>query len=269
MNKFKMKIIVLLSLSLFTLNSLATINCTPSISDYPYNTNQEPTAEKVQSNGRIYFFSLPKNECKTNLFLIKNDKLLKYREVNGFSFINYINKKGAIVDGWVRSEDIVSDNDQPDGLSYSDLAWRINGQNVYLLGKATQELNTWVKKSGLKLPDPENHGFNYGIESWTLTILNELITISQSNDIIEKRLGYNDTYVSGITFVDSKYATARGVKVGDDWSAVTAKYGAKSKLNPENECRFYPYFDMRLSFCLDSSDKVRAILFESYPVNVK
>lgn len=56
MNKIKMKIIVLLSLSLFTLNSLATISCTSSISDYPYNTNQEPIAEKVQSNGRVYFF---------------------------------------------------------------------------------------------------------------------------------------------------------------------------------------------------------------------
>ncbi|MGL5954654.1 MAG: hypothetical protein ACRCZ3_16265 [Providencia rustigianii] len=268
MNKFKMKIIVLLSLSLFTLNSLATINCTPSISDYPYNTNQEPTAEKVQSNGRVYFFSLPKDECKTNIFLIKNDKLLKYRVVNGFSFVNYINKNGAVVDGWVRSDEIVSDNVEQNGLTYSDFSWKINGKNVYLLGKATPELNTWVKQSGLKLPEPENHGFNYGFESWTLTILNEMITISQANEIIEKRIGFNDAYVSGIAFVDDKYETARGIKVGDDWSTVTAKYGKKSRLNPENECRFYPYFDMKLSFCLDSSDKVRAILFESYPVNV-
>ncbi|EIU7556887.1 hypothetical protein LHV18_00985 [Providencia rettgeri] len=265
MNKFKMKIIVLLSLSLFTLNSLATISCTSSISDYPYNTNQEPIAEKVQSNGRVYFFSLPKNECKTSTFLINNDKVLKYREENGFSFINYINKKGAVVDGWVRSEYIVSDNVEQNGLTYSDFSWKINGQNVYLLGKATPELNTWVKQSGLKLPEPENHGFNYGFESWTLTILNEMITISQANEIIEKRLGFNDAYVSGITFVDDKYTTARGVKVGDDWSTVTAKYGTKSKLNSENECRFYPYFDMKLSFCLDQSNKVQTIIFESYP----
>lgn len=260
-----MKITILLSLSLFTFNSLATISCTPSSANYFYNTNQDPTSEKVQSNGRVYFFSLPKNECKTSTFLINNDKLLKYREKNGFSFINYINKKGAIVDGWVRSEEIISDNVEQNGLTYTDFSWNINGQNVYLLGKATPELNTWVKQSGLKLSEPENHGFNYGFESWTLTILNELITISQTNDIIEKRLGYNDTYVSGITFVDGKYATARGIKVGDDWSTVTAKYGIKSKLNPENECRFYPYFDMKLSFCLDSSNKVRTILFENYP----
>ncbi|MEX6026282.1 hypothetical protein AB6H10_12960 [Providencia vermicola] len=71
--------------------------------------------------------------------------------------------------------------------------------------------------------------------------------------------------MSGIIFVDDKYATACGVKVGDDWSAATAKYGVKSKLNPENDCRFYPYFDMKLSFCLDQSNKVQIIIFESYP----
>lgn len=92
-----------------------------------------------------------------------------------------------------------------------------------------------------------------------------MITISQANEIIEKRLGFNDAYVSGITFVDDKYTTARGVKVGDDWSTVTAKYGVKSKLNPENKLRFYPYFDMKLSFCLDQSNKVQTIIFENYP----
>ena len=266
MNKLRVKIAIFLSLSLLTFNSISAISCTSSNADYPYNTNQEPVPEKVQSDGRVYFFSLPKNECKTSAFLINNYKLLKYREVNGFSFVNYINKNGAVVDGWVRSEDLISDNEQQDGLTYSDFSWTINGQNINLLGKATPELNAWVKQSRLKLPEPDNHGFNNGFESWTLTILNEIVTISQASDIIEKRLGFNDTYISGITFVDDKYTTAHGVKVGDDWSTVTAKYGTKSKLNFENECRFYPYFDMKLSFCLDSSDKVRAILFENHPV---
>jgi len=264
MNLFKVKISIFLPL-LFAFNSIAAINCTSSSADYPYNTNQEPTPEKVQSNGRIYFFSIPKNECKTSLFLINNDKLLKYREVNGFSFVNYVNKNGAVVDGWVKNEDIVSDDDHQKGLTYSDFSWKINGQSVNLLGKATPELNKWVKESGTKLPEPDNHGFNNGFESWTLTIKNEMVTISQSNEIIEKRIGFNDTYVSGISFLDAKYETARGVKVGDDWNVVTSKYGTKSKLDSEDECRYYQYFDMKLSFCLDSSDKVQSILFENYP----
>lgn len=266
MNKFRVKIAIFLSLSLFTFNSISAISCTSSNADYPYNTNQNPTPEKVQSNGRVYFFSLPKNECKTSVFLINNDKLLKYREVNGFSFVNYINEKGAVVDGWVRSDYIITNNDQQNGLTYLDFSWKINGQSINLLGKATPELNTWVKQSGLKLPEPDNHGFNNEFESWTLTILNEIVTISQTNDIIEKRLGFNDTYISGITFIYGKYETARGIKIGDDWRAVTAKYGMNSKLDSGDGCRFYQYFDMKLSFCLDSSDKVRAILFENYPV---
>ena len=238
MNQYKIKISVFLALSLFAFNSIAAINCTPSSADYIYNTNQEPTPKKVQSNGRIYFFSLPKDECKTSIFLIKDDKLLKYREVNGFSFVNYINKKGAVVDGWVRSEDVIADNEQHKGITYSDFSWKINGQNVNLLGKAIPELN----------------------------IQNEIVTISQVNDILEKRLGFNDTYVSGITFIDSKYETARGVKVGDDWSKVTSKYGTISNLDSDDECRFYQYFDMKLRFCLDSSGKVQSISFENYPV---
>lgn len=266
MKHCKKKISFFLALSLFAFNSIAATNCTPSSADYIYNTNQDPTAKKVQSSGRIYFFSLPKEECKTSTFLIKNDKLLKYREANGFSFVNYINKKGAVVDGWVRSEDVIADNEQQKGLTYKDFSWKINGQNVNLLGKATLELNKWAKEQGLKLPEPDSHGFNNGFESWTLIIQNEIVTISQVNDILERRLGFNDAYVSGITFVDSKYETARGVKVGDDWSKVISKYGTISNLYHENECRFYQYFDMKLSFCLDSSGKVQSILFENYPV---
>ncbi|HCC8473751.1 TPA: hypothetical protein ND636_004841, partial [Klebsiella pneumoniae] len=179
---------------------------------------------------------------------------------------NYINKKGAVVDGWLRNEDVIADNEQQKELTYSDFSWKINGKNVNLLGKAIPELNKWAKEQGLKLPEPDNHGFNNGFESWTLTIQNEIVTISQVNDILEKRLGFNDAYVSGITFIDSKYETARGVKVGDDWSKVTSKYGTISNFDPEDECRFYQYFDMKLSFCLDSSEKVQSILFENYPV---
>lgn len=68
MNKYRINILILLSLSLFTLNSLAAISCTSSISDYPYNTNQEPIAEKVQSNGRVYFILPPMLTVKKKIF---------------------------------------------------------------------------------------------------------------------------------------------------------------------------------------------------------
>ncbi|WP_407249604.1 hypothetical protein [Klebsiella pneumoniae] len=68
MNIFKIKISIFLALALSAFSSIAAINCAPSSADYTYNTNQEPTPKKVQSNGRVYFFSLPKDECKTSIF---------------------------------------------------------------------------------------------------------------------------------------------------------------------------------------------------------
>ncbi|HCM1855150.1 TPA: hypothetical protein N3A18_001712 [Salmonella enterica subsp. arizonae serovar 56:z4,z23:-] len=253
-------------LLLLACNSFAAYTCTASAVDYPYNGHQEPAPKKVQSNSRVYFYSSPKSDCKTDIFIINGDNLLKYRESNGYSYVNYVNKRGVIIDGWVKNEGITQNDKQNNELTYSDFSWKVNGKEVNLLGKATPELNKWAKDSGLKIPVPDNHGFNKGFESWTLTIQNEMVTISQANDIIEKRLGFNDTYVSGITFLDGKYETSRGVKVGDDWNVVTSKYGTNSRLDSENECRFYQYFDMKLSFCLDSSNKVQSILFENYPI---
>lgn len=264
MRYFKLKFAILLSMLAF--NSIAAKTCIASRTDYPYNTHQEPTPKKVQSNNRVYFYSLPRSECKTSTFVIKNDRILKYRESNGYSFVNFMNKNGAIVDGWIKSENIEADNEQGKWLTYSDFSWEINGKKVNILGKSMPELNSWIKKSGWTIPDPDNHGFNEGFESWTLNIKNQIVTISQANEIIEKRLGLNDTYVSGVTFLDDKYKTARGIKVGDDWRMVTSEYGDGSQINSENECRFYQYFDMKLSFCLDSLGKVQSILFEDYPV---
>jgi len=254
-------------LSVFASSSFATNACTASRADYPYNLHQEPMLKKAQSKERIYFYSLPKNDCKTSTFIINNDKFLKYRENNDYSFVNFVNKKGVVVDGWVKNEDIAPSDEEKNELTYGDFSWKVNGKETNLLGKATPELNKWVKESDLKLTDPDNHGFNAGFKSWTLTIQNEIVTISQANEIIEKRVGFDDTYVSAITFVDNRFKTARGIKVGDSWDRVASKYGMNSKKNVEDNCRFYQYFDMKISFCLDSSDIVQSISFENYPTS--
>lgn len=254
-----------LSLLLFAGNSIAANACTANNTYYSYNPHQEPVPKKAQSKGRIYFYSLPKSDCKTSTFIINNDKVLKYRENNEYSFVNFVNKNGAVVDGWIKNEEIAPGDEQKNELTYSDFAWKVNNKETNLLGKATPELNKWAKESGLKFPSPDNHGFNNGFESWTLTIKNEIVTISQTNEIIEKRLGFDDTYVSAITFIDNKYKTARGIKVGDSWSMVTSKYGMNRQKDTEDGCRFYQYFDMKLNFCLDSSGVVQSISFENYP----
>lgn len=254
-----------LSLLLFAGSSIAATTCTSSKNFYSYNLSQEPVPKEATSKGRVYFYSLPKSDCKTSTFIINNDKVLKYRENKEYSFVNFVNKNGAVVDGWIKNEEIASSDEQNNELTYADFAWIVNGKETFLLGKATPELNKWAKESGVKIPDPDNHGFNNGFESWTLTIKNEIVTISQANEIIEKRLGFDDTYVSAITFIDDKYKTTRGIKVGDNWNMVTSKYGMGSHKDTEDGCRFYQYFDMKLSFCLDSSSIVQSISFENYP----
>ncbi|WP_395286544.1 hypothetical protein [Klebsiella quasipneumoniae] len=254
-----------LSLLLFAGSSIAATTCTSSENFYSYNLSQEPVPKEATSKGRVYFYSLPKSDCKTSTFIINNDKVLKYRENKEYSFVNFVNKNGAVVDGWVKNEEIASSDEQNNELTYGDFAWIVNGKETFLLGKATPELNKWAKESGVKIPDPDNHGFNNGFESWTLTIKNEIVTISQANEIIEKRLGFDDTYVSAFTFIDDKYKTTRGIKVGDSWNMVTSKYGMGSHKDTEDGCRFYQYFDMKLSFCLDSSNIVHSISLENYP----
>lgn len=267
MSGYKLAVsLLILTLPFCIFNSVAAVKCVDSGNDYPYNQHQDPVQQKAKSGERIYFYALPNEACKTNTFIINNDNVLKYRESNGFSFVNYVDKKGAVIDGWVKSENVTKSDEKVNYLTYGDFAWQLNGEKVNLLGKATSEMDTFIKSKKIKSSEPDNHGFNKGFESWTLLVQGEMITISQTNTIIEKRLGYNDTFVSGITFVDNKYKTARGVAVGDGWDTVVSKYGNNSKLDTDDECRYYQYFDRRLSFCLDSSNKVQSILLENYPV---
>ncbi|WP_333602431.1 hypothetical protein [Atlantibacter hermannii] len=108
--------------------------------------------------------------------------------------------------------------------------------------------------------------YNKGFEFWVLNIQNAIVTMSQVDNVLQRRLGFNDTYISGIAFTDNEYKTVRGVSVGDGWEKVVSIYGKNNQIDSESGCRFYQYFDMRLSFCLDLSNKVHSILFEDYPV---
>ncbi|MFZ4833745.1 hypothetical protein [Rouxiella sp. Mn2063] len=215
---------------------------------------------------KTYFYSSPQEGCKTNIFIIKNDKILKYREFGGFSYVNYINKNGHVIDGWVRNKNIIPDNEKYNGLDYIDFSLMLGKEKTRLLGKTTKDMDNWINNNKISVSDPDNHGFYKGFESWNIDFSGVYITISQTNKVMEKRLGYNDTYVSGITLVDRQYKTIRGISVGDSWNKVISKYGRNSKADTENKCNYFQYFDMRLTFCLDTFNNVQSILFEDYPI---
>ncbi|WP_251849574.1 hypothetical protein [Atlantibacter hermannii] len=266
MKFFKVKLFILLLFSLYSMASIAEANCAASSDGYPYNKHQEPIQKKVSANSKTYFYSLPDSECKTTIFIINDDKVLKYRDSGLFSYVNYINKKGELIDGWVKSENLVKDDGLVNGLNYRDFSWGLNGKAVSVLGKAMPEIDELIQKEGLKASEPNGHGYNKGFESWVLNIQNAIVTMSQVDNVLQRRLGFNDTYISGIAFTDNEYKTVRGVSVGDGWEKVVSIYGKNSQIDSESGCRFYQYFDMRLSFCLDLSNKVHSVLFEDYPV---
>ncbi|MGK3141392.1 hypothetical protein [Pantoea sp. C2G6] len=97
---------------------------------------------------------------------MNNDKLLKYRENKEDCFANFFNNNGAVVDGWIKNEEIASGDEQNNELIYGNFAWAENGQKTVLLGKVTPELNKWAKEPGVKLPNPDKNGFSNGFESW-------------------------------------------------------------------------------------------------------
>lgn len=117
------KISPYLSLLIFAGDSFATNTCTPSNVYYSYNPHQEPSPKEATSKGRVYFYSLPKSDCKTSTFTINDDKVLKYRENKEYSFVNFVNKNGAVVDGWVKNEEIAPSDEQNNELTYGDFAW--------------------------------------------------------------------------------------------------------------------------------------------------
>lgn len=259
-----MALIFILSLSI-SATAVASLNCTESPILYSYNENQTPI-QKVVSAPRAYFYSSPKIDCKTDVFVINNDKLLKYREYDGYAYVNYINRKGLVVDGWVKKENIESDSNKGNELKYSDFSWLLNGKVVDLLGKAAPEMNDWVKKNGLTISEPDNHGYYKGFESWSTSVKDVTITISQVNQIVKKRLGYEDSYITAITFVTKDYKTERGISIGDSWGEVISKYGESDKIDPDNGCNYFQYFDMRLSFCLDNNKRIKSIIYDNYPI---
>lgn len=232
---------------------------------YPYNKEVFPSQEKIHSNSRVFLFSTPDAGSQTDVFLVDNDSVLKYRELNDYAYINYADKDGKIVDGWIKTAFLKSDNSKVSGLTLADFSLVTKQKQYSLLGKAAPDLDDWIKNQGIQAEEPDSHGFNEGFESWEVAIPGALITTSQANDLVARRIGYEDVYVSEIVFLTNAFETLRGAAVGDSWSSVVEKYGNESKTDPDSQCHYYPYFDMKLSFCVDDKGNVDSIYYQDFP----
>lgn len=87
-----------------------------------------------------------------------------------------------------------------------------------------------------------------------------ILTIPLKNQY-PKKLHQRDEFI----FILYPIAIVRRAYSSSIMNMVTSKYGMSSHKDTEDGCRFYQYFDMKLSFCLDSSNIVQSISFENYP----
>lgn len=95
-------------LQLFTCLTLA--KCPEIDFNSNFADNGNVYSKTVQTAKRSYFYLSPTNDCKEkDLFLINGDKVTSYMVYNGFEFINYINKRGGIVSGWMLSSNLINE----------------------------------------------------------------------------------------------------------------------------------------------------------------
>lgn len=89
----------------------------------------------VTSKGRTFFYDFPLEKCKSKkVFIINGDKAVSYASHNGFQYINFLDKKGIVHAGWVKSSRISKNGITPDRFNVdgSDLFIGVNGTEIYV-----------------------------------------------------------------------------------------------------------------------------------------
>lgn len=68
---------------------------------------------RVIGPDKLYLYSAPNIKCQygENIFLIKNDRVLAYTDLNGFLSIMYIRANGETIEGWALKEQLSQTNE--------------------------------------------------------------------------------------------------------------------------------------------------------------
>ncbi len=159
-----------------------------------------------------------------------------------------------------------ADNQENKKLTFNDIGLKFEGKKINIVGIPSKEISNWVDKNHLALGDPESNGDYEGFNTWVTPFDRGYISWSDVNDIMMKRIGYDDSYISLVSFSDRKIMTLRGVSVGDDQSLVIDKYGKADEPRIEKGCDKYHFFDMGIRFCFDENQRVKNISFYEFPV---
>ena len=103
-------------LSLMAFKPFAAIaGTTKSCSELAQNAEKEKvripgymSGRKVVGRGRVYFYAAPSASCRMkNTFVIPNDEVQAYADVEGYTEVTYWDAKGYDVTGWIPNSRLV------------------------------------------------------------------------------------------------------------------------------------------------------------------
>lgn len=251
----------------YLLNAPGMVNCTINRDNWSVSPFAIPVQKEVVSPARVWLYLQPDEQCKTELFIIRGDRILQYREYGDYAYINYVNSKNKVVEGWIKNTALKSVDKADDRLDYRDFILKSGNGQIDFLGKpvTNNTVTRWLEKQREGVSVPEFHDFTHGVESWTSDIAGFTITISRTNTIVEKRTGRQDAYISEISFKDDHYKTSRGIAVGDTYNEMITAYGENTNIAAGSACYYYTWFDRQLWFCFDNNRVITTISYKNYP----
>ncbi|RUT65130.1 hypothetical protein CKG00_00950 [Morganella morganii] len=251
----------------YLLTSPGAENCVVNPATWSAASLTQPALKEVIFGGRAWFYSQPDEQCKTDRFIIRGDRVLQYRRQGDFAYVNYINSKKKVAEGWIKLSLLEKADEQNNTLNYEDFIWSSDNGEADFLGKPLSDniVSRWLDQQKENISVPPLHDFFREFELWHFDTGDTIVTVAGTNVIIEKRTGEPDKYISGITFKNNRYKTRRGIAAGDTYQDMVKAYGNVYQISPDDNCYYYSWFDRQLGFCFGENRVITEIMYKNYP----
>lgn len=261
-------------LIIFALISFRTYAICENISSFELQSEHvkyEPSSVFITSEGRAFLYAYPFNECASKLFIINKDKVISYASYKNFRYINYINKKGVVISGWIKSSQIGLPKEKINHL-------KVNENDFFIYSNGTEiHLNSDYANVAKKL-------FLYKDSTINNTFMNEFraingvdykfyphdfgsLYIESSNLNYDKENRDFDDYRITKIIIDNQdrfSVSSRGISLGSKISDVLKVYG-KPEGDRENQHKIqYRHKNMSIIFIGDSV--IERIELEMHPI---
>ncbi|MGL5813245.1 MAG: hypothetical protein ACRCYW_07945 [Aeromonas sp.] len=222
----------------------------------------------VTSQGRTSFYIYPLDECESkNVFIIKGDKAVSYASYNGFQYINYVDKNGAVHAGWVKSSRIdVSDikiknidvNKNDFFIYYDGFEVNIdtNYEKLYPELKNNTEAGDVIKFMNVFRTI---NGVDY---KFFIHDFSSIYMESSNLNYDKTKRDFDDYRISKIILNKHNGFSSRGIYIGSKMSDVLSIYGKPVG----NEVGVYSYMYYNKSIRFTGSDAVNTIEVEIKPL---